>query len=948
MTGQTAGETTEQMIERLVEKGKLALREMVRLDQDQVNGIIKEMALAGLAEHMRLSRLAVEETGMGVFEDKVVKNLFASEYIYHSIKYQKSVGVIEENEEEGYYDIAEPVGVVAGITPVTNPTSTTIFKAIISMKSRNPIIFAFHPRSQKSSAEAARIVRDAAVRAGAPQNCIQWVEEPSLEATQFLMKNDGISLILATGGSSMVKAAYSAGKPALGVGPGNVPCYIEKSAEVKRAVTDLILSKTFDNGVICASEQAVIIDDEIYNAVVAEMRGNGCYFLNEEEKEKIERLVIDEDSDSMNPRIVGQSAAVIARMAGIEIPADTKMLVAEIGGVGPEHPLSREKLSPILACLRVQDAVEGISKSVEMVNFGGSGHSAVIHSQNEAVIDLFAQEVNTGRLIVNQPSSHGAIGDIYNTNIPSLTLGCGSFGRNSTTANVTSVNLINRKRVVKRRYNMQWFKIPQKVYFQRGSVQYLSKMPDITRAFIVTDEMMTKLGYVDKVLYHLRNRTGRNYVHAEIYNKVTPDPTVQTVQEGVEAINAFKPDVIIALGGGSPIDAAKAMWLFYEYPETKFEDLRMKFMDIRKRVFKYPFLGQKAKLVAIPTTSGTGSEVTSFAVITDPETQTKYPLADYELTPDVAIIDPDFVDSVPPGVTADTGMDVLTHALEAYVSVMASDYTDALAMKAIRLVFTYLPRAYRDPGDKHARERMHNASCMAGMAFTNAFLGVGHSLAHKLGGEFHVPHGRANAVLLPHVIRYNASRPTKFNAFPKYEHYVAAEKYAEIATNLGLPAQTTEEGVHSLIAAVINLMVQLDIPLSLREMGIARDKFLQVADQLAERAFEDQSTAANPRMPLVSELKEIYLQAYEGIKGWTEFTSTPKATGNDYEPELGRTYEEMLVGAPIWGGENDPERDQAYQGMLLATPEWDDKYEPERDQMDAEMLIGAAIWGEDY
>jgi len=893
---------TEKKIERLVEKGKLSLQEMVKLDQEQVDRIIKEMALAGLANHMRLAKLAVEETKMGVYEDKTIKNLFASEYIYHSIKYQRSVGIIEENEEEGYYDIAEPVGVIAGITPVTNPTSTTLFKAIIAMKTRNPIIFAFHPRSQNCSAEAARVMRDAAVRAGAPHNCIQWVEEPSVEATQFLMKNDGISLILATGGSSMVKAAYSAGKPALGVGPGNVPCYIETTADIKRAVTDLILSKTFDNGVICASEQAVIIDDNIYDRVVSYMKENRCYFLNNGEKQKLEQLVVDEDTDSMNPRIVGKPAPVIAGMAGLEVPADTKMLVVEIEGVGPEHPLSREKLSPILACLRVKDSTEGIRRAVEMVNFGGSGHSAVIHSQNDEVIDEFARQVNTGRLIVNQPSSHGAIGDIYNTNIPSLTLGCGSFGRNSTTANITSVNLINRKRVVKRRYNMQWFKIPEKIYFQRGSVRYLSKMPDITKAFIVTDEMMTRLGYVDKVLYHLRNRVGRNYVHSEIFSKVLPDPTVQIVKEGVEAVNAFKPDVIIALGGGSPIDAAKAMWLFYEYPETKFEDLRMKFMDIRKRVFKFPPLGQKAKFVAIPTTSGTGSEVTSFSVITDPDSQIKYPLADYELTPDVAIIDPDFVDSVPAGVTADTGIDVLTHALEAYVSVMASDYTDALAMKAIRLTFDFLPRSYRDAGDKTAREKMHNASCIAGMAFTNTFLGINHSLAHKLGGEFQIPHGRANAVLLPHVIRYNASRPTKFNAFPKYEHYVAAEKYAEIAGSLNLPSATVEEGVNSLVRAVRELISELDIPLSLREMGIPRDKFLQVVDDLAERAFEDQSTTANPRMPLVPELKEIYLQAYEGMSEQAPDKKAPQDK-NEYEHN---GYEHAVREFPVreeWTGD---------------------------------------------
>lgn len=854
-------------VEELIKKGKNALMKMIRLEQDQVDYIVKEMAMAGLANHMKLAKLALKETGKGVYEDKIVKNLFATEYIYHSIKYIKTVGVINENPEEDYYEIAEPVGVIAGITPVTNPTSTTLFKCLIAIKARNPIIFAFHPGSQQCSVESARVMREAAVRAGAPINCIQWIEKPSIEATQFLMKNDGISLILATGGSSMVKAAYSAGKPALGVGPGNVPCYIEKTANIKRAVTDLILSKTFDNGMICASEQAVIIDDEIYEDVTTYMQKLGCYFVNENEIKNLEDIAVNKEKQAMNPQIVGQSAYNIASMAGINVPRDTKILVAELAGVGPDYPLSREKLSPILACFRVNSYKEGIERSVEMVNFGGSGHSAVIHSSDEMVIEEFAERVNTGRLITNQPSSHGAIGDLYNTTMPSLTLGCGSFGRNSTTANITVVNLINKKRIAKRRYNMQWIKIPEKIYFQPGSVQYLAKMSDISRAFIVTDKTMTEFGYVNKALYHLRKRDGRKYVHSEIFDEVEPDPTVQTVKTGVEAINTFQPDVIIALGGGSVIDAAKAMWLFYEYPETDFADLRMKFMDIRKRVFKYPELGKKAKLVAIPTTSGTGSEVTSFTVITDPENETKYPLADYELTPDVAIIDPDFVQTLPASVTADTGLDVLTHAIEAYVSVMASDYTDGLAMKAIQLCFDYLPQAYRDGEDQEAREKMHNASCIAGMAFTNAFLGINHSLAHKLGGEFHIPHGRANAILLPHVISYNASKPTKFNSFPKYEYYIADEKYSEIVKYLGLPCSNTPENIGCLIHNIIELCKKLNMPLSIRECGIAEDKFMRVVDELADKAFEDQCTTANPRMPLVEELKEIYIRAYHGYQG---------------------------------------------------------------------------------
>lgn len=849
-------------METLVQQGKHALAAMISYSQEEIDEIVREMAVAGIEHHMRLAKLAVEETQRGIYEDKVIKNLFATEHIYHSIKYLKTVGVIEDNKEENYYEIAEPVGVIAGVTPVTNPTSTTLFKCLIAIKSRNPVIFAFHPDSMQCSIAAAKVMRDAAIRSGAPANCIQWIEQPSLAATQFLMKNDGISLILATGGSSMVKAAYSAGKPALGVGPGNVPCYIHKTADIKRAVTDLILSKTFDNGMICASEQAVIIDQDIYAPVITFMKLNKCHFVNEAEREKLANAVFPPNGGNINPDVVGKSAFTIAQMAGFSIPEDTKILVAELDGVGESYPLSQEKLSPVLACYKVATAAEGINRAVAVVNFGGSGHSAVIHSEDENVIREFAERVNTGRLIINQPSSHGAIGDIYNTTMPSLTLGCGSFGRNSTTANITAVNLLNRKRVVKRTYNMQWFRVPERIYFQPGSIGYLAMMPNISKAFIVTDKSMSKLGYVDKVLYHLRNRAGRNYVHSEIFTEVEPDPTVETVFRGLETINKFNPDVIIALGGGSVIDAAKAIWLFYEYPESNFADLRLKFMDIRKKVIKYPCLGEKARFVAIPTTSGTGSEVSSFTVITDASTGTKYPLADYELTPDVAIIDADLVKSVPPAVTADTGMDVLTHAVEAFVSVMASDYTDALAIKAIQLVFDYLPRAYRDGGDHVAREKLHNAATIAGMAFTNAYLGINHSLAHTLGGEFHIPHGRANAILLPHVIRYNASAPTKFNAFPKYEHYIAGQKYAEIARYLGLPFSSMEEGITRLISAVNDLLGQLDIPSSLREYGIGEAKFLQRLDAIADKAFEDQCTSANPRMPLVTELMGIYRQAY--------------------------------------------------------------------------------------
>jgi len=852
--------TTKQVIDNLVSNAQEALSKFYSMSQEEVDKIVKAMAMAGLDKHMYLAKLAVEETKRGVYEDKIIKNIFATEYIYNNIKDIKTVGTIRENDYEDYIEVAEPVGVIAGVTPVTNPTSTTMFKAIISIKTRNPIIFAFHPSAQNCSAEAARILRDAAVEAGAPENCIQWIENPSIEATNLLMNHPGVSLILATGGAGMVKAAYSTGKPALGVGPGNVPCYIEKTANVKRAATDLILSKTFDNGMICASEQAVIVDKEIAQEFEAFMKENKCYFLSKDEIPKLEKFAIDEAKCAMNPAVVGQPAHKIAQMAGFSVPEDTKILIAKLESVGPQSPLSREKLSPILAYYVVENTEEGIRKAEQMVEFGGLGHSAVIHSENQEVINEFSRRIKAGRLIINSPSTHGAIGDIYNTNIPSLTLGCGSFGSNSTTANVSAVNLINKKRVARRRVNMQWFKIPEKIYFEYGSTKYLEDMPNISRAFIVTDPFMMKLGYVDKVLYYLRKR--QQYVHSEIFYDVEPDPSVDTIMKGCDLMNKFKPDVIIALGGGSAIDAAKGMWLFYEYPELDFNALKLKFMDIRKRVFRFPKLGSKAKMVAIPTTSGTGSEVTSFAVITDKRKNIKYPLADYELTPDIAIIDPDFTLSVPPSVTADTGMDVLTHAIEAYVSIMASDFTDGLAIKAIQLVFEYLPKAYKNGDDRIAREKMHNASCIAGMAFTNAFLGINHSLAHKLGGEFHIPHGRANAILLPYVIEYNAQKPNKFASFPKYETFIADKKYAEIARALGLPASNTKEGVDSLIKAVRNLMKELNMPLTIADCKINKKEFMAKVPELADRAFEDQCTTANPKLPLVKELEEIYIKAY--------------------------------------------------------------------------------------
>ncbi|MCQ4085906.1 bifunctional acetaldehyde-CoA/alcohol dehydrogenase [Saccharibacillus sp. JS10] len=858
----TVTPTAEQEIQQLINTANAAQHSFMQMDQQQIDTVVQAMALAGLDQHMRLAKMAIEETKRGVYEDKITKNLFATESIYHNIKNDKTVGVIEDNEYDQFQKIAEPVGIIMGITPVTNPTSTTMFKALIAIKTRNPIIFGFHPSAQLCSSEAARILHDAAVAAGAPEGCIQWIENPSMDKTNLLMNHRDVALILATGGGAMVRAAYSCGKPALGVGPGNVPAFIEKTADIDQAVTDLVLSKSFDNGMICASEQAVIIEEPIFEKVKKKMIASNCYFLSKDEIAKLTPSVMNIEKCAVNPAIVGQSAVKIAEMAGIKVPANTQILVAEIEGVGTKYPLSAEKLSPILACYKVKTADEGIARAAEIVEFGGMGHSSAIHSNDDAVIQRFADRLQTGRIIVNSPSTHGAIGDIYNTNLPSLTLGCGSYGRNSTSSNVSAVNLINVKRVARRTVNMQWFKIPDKIYFEKNSTQYLSKMPDITRVAIVTDPMMVQLGYVERVEHYLRQR--QMPVAIEVFSEVEPDPSTATVERGRAMMERFQPDCIIALGGGSPMDAAKGMWLFYEYPDTQFDDLKQKFMDIRKRIYKYPRLGRKAKFVAIPTTSGTGSEVTSFAVITDKEKgNTKYPLADYELTPDVAIIDPVFVYTLPKVAVADTGMDVLTHAIEAYVSVMASDFSDGLAIKAIQLVFANLEKS-ASTADPLAREKMHNASTLAGMAFANAFLGINHSLAHKWGGEYHTAHGRTNAILMPHVIRYNAKKPTKFASFPKYSHFVADERYAEIARILGLPAKTTEEGVNSLIQAIRELNEKLGIPATFQELGFDSKQFESRVDYLADRAFEDQCTTANPKLPLVTELAEVYRDAFYG------------------------------------------------------------------------------------
>ncbi|MFC0234195.1 bifunctional acetaldehyde-CoA/alcohol dehydrogenase [Vagococcus entomophilus] len=850
----------EKKINQLAIQANESLDKMKNFTQEQVDHIVHQMAMAALDQHMPLAKLAVEETGRGIYEDKCIKNMYASEYIWHSIKHDKTVGIISEDDQTGLMEIADPVGVVCGIVPTTNPTSTTIFKAMIALKTRNPIVFAFHPSAQKCSVQAAKVVLDAAIKAGAPKHCIQWIEEPAIEATNALMNHPGIAIVLATGGSAMVKAAYSTGKPALGVGPGNTPAYIEKTAKIKRAVNDLIISKSFDNGMICASEQAVIVDQAVYASVKKEFQAHQVYFVKANELKQLENVVMNEAKTAVNPTIVGHPAHEIAEMAGITVPEGTKILIAEIEGAGTNYPLSREKLSPVLAMMKAKNTEHALEMCEAMLDLGGLGHTAVIHSENEELQSLFGLRMKACRILVNTPAAEGGIGNIYNEMIPSLTLGCGSYGKNSVSKNVSAVNLINIKTVAKRRNNMQWFKLPPKIYFEKNSLQYLQKMEKIERVFLVCDPGMVQFGYAEKVMAELRKR--KDPVQIEVFSNVEPNPSTDTVYAGTEAMINFKPDTIIALGGGSAMDAAKGMWLFYEKPDTEFFGAKQKFLDIRKRTYKIPSLDQ-TNFVCIPTTSGTGSEVTPFAVITDSETHVKYPLADYALTPDVAIIDPQFVLSVPKSVTADTGMDVLTHAIESYVSVMASDYTRGLSLQAIKLVFEYLEDSVNNPSLEN-REKMHNASTLAGMAFANAFLGICHSIAHKIGGEYGIPHGRTNAILLPHIIKYNAKDPSKHAMFPKYDYFRADTDYAEIARFLGLKGKNTEELVASLAEAVSDLGKRVGIQMNLKDQGVTPEVLESTVDHMAELAYEDQCTTANPKEPLISELKQIIIAAYQG------------------------------------------------------------------------------------
>ena len=854
----------------LVAKGLKALDEFASYDQEKIDYIVAKMSVAGLDHHGSLARLAVEETKRGVFEDKATKNLFACEYVVNNMRHTKTVGIIKDDPVTGITEIAEPVGVIAGLTPVTNPTSTVIFKSLISIKTRNPIIFAFHPKAQNSSKAAAIVMRDAAVKAGAPENCIQWIEHPSMDATSALMKHPGVATILATGGNAMVTAAYSCGKPALGVGAGNVPVYVDESCDQDQTVNDVVMSKNFDNGMICASESAVFIHQAIYDEMKKKFTRFKVYWANKEEKKLLEKFMFGVVSGEkglenarLNADVAGMSAPWIAKQSGFEVPADTSIIAVELKKVGVEEPLSREKLSPVLGVYKVKDADEGFVLCEKMLEFGGLGHSAGIHCKEQAMADAFGDKMKAIRIIWNSPTTFGGIGNVYNSFLPSLTLGCGSYGHNSVAGNTSAINLLNIKKVGKRRNTMQWFKVPQKIYFERNSIQYLRSCKDIGKVFIVTDRSMVELGFLNKIIDELNLR--RNPVTYQLFSEVEPDPDISTVRKGVSIMNEFKPDTIIALGGGSPMDAAKGMWIFYEHPEVNFDDLKQKFMDIRKRAFKYPELGRKSKLICIPTTSGTGSEVTPFAVISDKANLKKYPLTDYSLTPSIAIVDPEFTTNLPARATAETGMDVLTHAIEAYTSVMASDFTDGLCLEAIKLVFEYLPRAVKDgKHDLKAREKMHNAATIAGMAFANSFLGLVHGLAHKIGAEYHTVHGRTCAILLPHVIRYNGSVPTKLSVWPKYEEYQCDKKYQQICKMLDIPAATPEEATKNLSDAVMNLGKEIGIDMNFQSLVPDEELWNKNLETIAYLAYEDQCSPANPRVPLVPEMIEILKAAYKG------------------------------------------------------------------------------------
>ena len=853
-------------LEAALKRVRAAQKEFATFSQEQVDKIFLAAATAANKARIPLAKMAVEETGMGIVEDKVIKNHYAAEYIYNAYKNTKTCGVIEEDKAYGIQKIAEPIGVVAAVIPTTNPTSTAIFKTLISLKTRNGIIISPHPRAKKSTIEAAKIVLEAAVEAGAPEGIIDWIDVPSLELTNMVMKEADI--ILATGGPGMVKAAYSSGKPALGVGAGNTPAIIDDTADILLAVNSIIHSKTFDNGMICASEQSVIVLDKVYKAVKKEFTDRGCYFLSPEETEKVRKTIII--NGALNAKIVGQKAHTIAALAGVEVPETTKILIGEVESVDISEEFAHEKLSPVLAMYKAKNFDEALDKAERLIADGGYGHTSSVYLDavtEKEKLDKFAARMKTCRILVNTPSSQGGIGDLYNFKLtPSLTLGCGSWGGNSVSENVGVKHLINIKTVAERRENMLWFRAPQKVYFKKGSLPVaLDELKNVMgkkRAFIVTDSFLFHNGYTKQITDKL-DEMGITHT---IFFDVAPDPTLGCAKEGTKLMASFQPDTIIAIGGGSAMDAAKIMWVMYEHPEVDFMDMAMRFVDIRKRVYTFPKMGEKAYFIAIPTSAGTGSEVTPFAVITDEKTGVKYPLADYELMPNMAIIDADLHMSAPKGLTAASGIDAVTHALEAYASMLATDYTDGLALRSLKMIFEYLPRAYENgQTDVEAREKMANAATLAGMAFANAFLGVCHSMAHKLGAFYHLPHGIANALMIDEVLRFNASEtPAKMGTFSQYDHPHTLARYAEVADYLGIKGKNNEEKLENLIKAIDELKEKVGIKKTIKDYGVDEKEFLERLDDMVEQAFDDQCTGANPRYPLMSEIKEMYLRAYYG------------------------------------------------------------------------------------
>lgn len=855
-----------EQLEAAMKKLRAAQETFASYTQEQVDKIFVAAATAANRQRISLAKMAVEETGMGIVEDKVIKNHYAAEYIYNAYKNTKTCGIIEEDKAYGIKKIAEPIGVIAAVIPTTNPTSTAIFKTLLALKTRNGIIISPHPRAKNSTIAAAKIVLDAAVAAGAPEGIIDWIDVPSLEMTNFVMKEADI--ILATGGPNMVKAAYSSGKPAVGVGAGNTPAIIDDTADILLAVNSIIHSKTFDNGMICASEQSVIVLDKVYKAVKEEFKNRGCYFLNKEETEKVRKTIII--NGALNAKIVGQSAHKIAALSGVNVPEATKIIIGEVESVDISEEFAHEKLSPVLAMYKAKSFEDALAKAEHLIDDGGLGHTSSIYLNQiteKAKLDEFTARMKTCRILVNTPSSHGGIGDLYNFKLaPSLTLGCGSWGGNSVSENVGVKHLLNIKTVAERRENMLWFRTPEKIYIKKGclpvALDELKAVLNKKKVFIVTDSFLYNNGYTKPVTEKLDEM---GIMHTTFYN-VAPDPSLGSAKEGAAQMTAFGPDCIIAIGGGSAMDAAKIMWVLYEHPEADFMDMAMRFCDIRKRVYTFPKMGEKAYFIAIPTSAGTGSEVTPFAVITDEQTGVKYPLADYELMPDMAIVDADMMMNAPKGLTSASGIDVVTHALEAYASMLATDYTDSLALRSLKMVFDYLPRAYDNgPNDPVAREKMANAATMAGMAFANAFLGICHSMAHKLGAFHHLPHGVANALMIDEVVRFNAAEvPVKMGTFSQYDHPHTLARYAEVADYLGLGGKSDSEKLENLIKALDNLKEKVGIKKTIKDYGIDEKNFLDRLDEMTEQAFDDQCTGANPRYPLMSEMKQMYLNAYYG------------------------------------------------------------------------------------